>query len=350
MKIISLVGARPQFIKLAPLSKLINNDHEEIVVHTGQHYDDAMSNKIFRDLNIKNPDYNLNVGSASHSVQTANILHKLDKILANEKPDLFIVFGDTNSTVAGALAAAKEHIPIVHIEAGLRSYNRSMPEEINRVATDHISNYLYAPTVNALDILEKEGLKDKSYLTGDIMVDTVNQNKEIAGKNSTIIEYLKIGHSEFYLTTLHRPYNVDNPFNLKHILNQLNQLDKIVVFPCHPRTKKIIKNNSISVNGNIKLIEPQGYLDFLNLEQNAYKIITDSGGIQKEAYLLKKPCLTLRSETEWIETVEEGWNLLIDVTSKSFAAQIVDFNPSAQQGNVFGQNVAVGMVKLINEI
>ena len=350
MKIISIVGARPQFIKLAPLSKLLSQYHDEVVVHTGQHYDDPMSNRIFRDLKIKNPEYNLGVGSGSHNIQTGKILIQLDKIIQEEKPDLVIVFGDTNSTIAGALAATKAHIPVIHIEAGLRSYNRKMPEEINRIATDHISDYLFAPTQNAMRVLEKEGLQDKSHFTGDIMVDTVNQNKVVAGEKSTILDDFELSPGKFYLLTLHRPYNVDDPKNLQNILNQLDGLEKKVVFPCHPRTGKIIQSNNVFVGNNILLINPQGYLDFLHLEQNAHKIITDSGGIQKEAYILKKPCLTLRTETEWLETIEEGWNRLIDIRMKNWVTMVVEFNPNGHQTNVFGQKIAENMLKIINKL
>jgi UDP-N-acetylglucosamine 2-epimerase len=350
MKIISLVGARPQFIKLAPLSKLLGQYHDEVVVHTGQHYDDPMSNRIFRDLKIKIPKYNLGVGSGTHNMQTGKILCQLDKVIQEEKPDLVIVFGDTNSTVAGALAATKALIPVIHIEAGLRSYNRKMPEEINRIATDHISDHLFAPTQNALQILEKEGLKERSYLTGDIMVDTINQNKQVASQRSDVIKNLDLTDVEFYLLTLHRPYNVDDPVNLQNILFQLGGLDKKVVFPCHPRTEKIIRNNHLKISNNIFITEPQGYLDFLNLEQNAYKIITDSGGIQKEAYILKKPCLTLRTETEWLETIDEGWNKLIDIHKKNWVAEVAEYNPTEQQNNVFGDNIAENMVEIINKL
>ncbi len=350
MKIISLVGARPQFIKLAPLSKLLSHYHDEVVVHTGQHYDDPMSNRIFRDLNIKAPEYNLEVGSGSHNVQTGKILIQLDNIIQEEKPDLLIVFGDTNSTVAGALAATKAHIPVIHIEAGLRSYNRNMPEEINRIATDHISDHLFAPTQNAMQILEKEGLKERSYLTGDIMVDTITQNKQVATRQSAIMDNLNLTPGEYYLLTLHRPYNVDNPVNLQNILYQLGDLDKKVVFPCHPRTEKVIRNNHLTISNNIYITKPHGYLDFLNLEQNAHKIITDSGGIQKEAYILKKPCLTLRTETEWLETIEEGWNRLIDIRMDNWSSKVSEFNPNGQQSNVFGENVAENMVAIINKL
>jgi UDP-GlcNAc3NAcA epimerase len=350
MKIISVAGARPQFIKLAPLSRSLSQEHEEIIVHTGQHYDDAMSENFFRELGIKKPKYNLSVGSGSHGVQTGNMLIKLDEILIKEQPDALVVFGDTNSTLAGALSAVKFHIPIIHIEAGLRSYNRTMPEEINRIATDHISDYLFAPTQIAMNILEKEGLKERSYLTGDIMVDTISSNLELALKKSDIMNKLDVIKGNFYLVTLHRPYNVDEPASLQSILNMLGKLDKKVVFPIHPRTRKNIQTYNIAINSNIILTEPAGYFDFICLEYNSHKILTDSGGIQKEAYILKRPCITFRPETEWIETIEDGWNVLLDPKSEDCIEKIISFKPGSEQSDVFGNQVASKMVEIINKL
>jgi len=350
MKIISVAGARPQFIKLAPLSRSLNMEHNEIIVHTGQHYDDAMSENFFRELGINKPKYNLSVGSGSHGVQTGNMLIGLDKILSSEQPDAVVVFGDTNSTLAGALSAVKFHIPVIHIEAGLRSYNRTMPEEINRIATDHVSDFLFAPTQIALNILTKEGLKDRSYLTGDIMVDTITLNLETALKKSDILSKLSISAGKYYLVTLHRPYNVDEPESLQSILNTLGKLNKKVVFPIHPRTRKNIQTFNIDVNSNVILTDPAGYYDFISLEYHSDKILTDSGGIQKEAYILRKPCITFRPETEWIETVEDGWNILIDPTSKECIEKIESFDPKSKQSDVFGNNVSTKMVELINKL
>jgi UDP-GlcNAc3NAcA epimerase len=350
MKIISVAGARPQFIKLAPLSKSLSQEHEEIIVHTGQHYDDAMSENFFRELGIKKPKYNLSVGSGSHGVQTGNMLIKLDEILINEQPDAVVVFGDTNSTLAGALSAVKFHIPVIHIEAGLRSYNRTMPEEINRIATDHVSDYLFAPTQIAMNILEKEGLKERSYLTGDIMVDTISSNLELALRKSDIMNKLAVIKGNFYLVTLHRPYNVDEPESLQAILNMLGKLDKKVVFPIHPRTRKNIQTYNIALNSNIILTEPAGYFDFICLEFNSDKILTDSGGIQKEAYILKRPCITFRPETEWIETIEDGWNVLLDPKSEDCIEKIISFKPKSEQSDVFGNQVASKMLEIINKL
>jgi len=349
MKIFSIVGARPQFIKLAPLSARLGDLHKEFIVHTGQHYDYAMSEQIFNDLGMRKPDIHLEIGSGSQASQTGKMMISLEQAMLQQKPDVAIVFGDTNSTLAGALAAAKLNIPIIHIEAGLRSYNMHMPEEINRIATDHISKYLFAPTQTAMNILHTEGLGKRSYLTGDIMVDTIKTNLEIALKKSTIICRLKLEDADFNLLTLHRNYNVDDPAMLEHLLNELGQLEEKIIFPVHPRTRKMLPVNYI-LPQNINMVDPQGYLDFIVLESHAKRILTDSGGIQKEAYILRKPCITLRTETEWVETVEEKWNLLISPANKNIASRIIDFVPPKQQDNVFGDHVTEKMMGIINSL
>lgn len=349
MKIFSIVGARPQFIKLAPLSAALAGVHEECIVHTGQHYDYAMSEKIFDDLGIRKPDIHLGTGTGSHAVQTAEMMVKLEAAMIEKKPDIIIVFGDTNSTLAGAMAAAKLTIPIIHIEAGLRSYNRSMPEEINRIVADHVSEYLFVPTQTAVDILKKEGLAEKTFLTGDIMVDTMKNNLQIALNKSTIVQDLKLENTTFNLLTLHRNYNVDDTTILEHILDQLQQLEEKIIFPVHPRTRKMLAS-SYKMPANIHLTEPQGYLDFIALENSCKRIITDSGGIQKEAYILRKPCITLRTETEWVETVKENWNCLITPTDKHIAEKIKNFNTPKTQQDIFGKNVTEKMVSIINTI
>ncbi len=348
MKIFSIVGARPQFIKLAPLSAALSaGSHQEYIVHTGQHYDYAMSEKIFIDLGIRKPDIHLEVGAGNQTVQIAEMMLKLEVAMLEKKPDVVIVFGDTNSTLAGALIAAKQNIPIIHIEAGLRSFNRTMPEEINRIITDHVSKYLFAPTQTAVDNLHREGLGSSTFFTGDIMVDTMKNSIEIALKKSTVIEELQL-HGTFYnLLTLHRHYNVDDSGILEHILNQLGQLDEKIIFPVHPRTRKMLPA-TYTVPSNIIMVEPQGYLDFIALEYSAKRIITDSGGIQKEAYLLRKPCITLRSETEWVETVSEKWNLLIKPADKNIAFKIADFSVPQNQNNIFGEDVTAKMINIIN--
>ncbi|MGF1585083.1 MAG: non-hydrolyzing UDP-N-acetylglucosamine 2-epimerase [Bacteroidales bacterium] len=348
MKIVSIVGARPQFIKLAPLSELLSDDHNELIVHTGQHYDYLMSEKIFSDLGIRKPDFHLGIGSGSHAAQTGEMMKGLEQIMIKEKPGLVIVFGDTNSTLAGALAASKLNIPVLHIEAGLRSYNKSMPEEINRIVTDHVSDYLFAPTDSAAGILKSEGLEEITYMTGDIMVDTIRKSLSLALENfnSPIITDLK--NTPYNLLTLHRNYNVDDPAFLKNILIQLSELDELIIFPVHPRTRKML--NGINFSGsNIILAEPMGYLDFIAAEYFSKKIITDSGGIQKEAYILGRPCVTLRTETEWVETVTEKWNLLLDPSGNDLCERILSFSPPQTQKEIFGRDVAAGMIKLINQ-
>ncbi|MDD5704093.1 MAG: UDP-N-acetylglucosamine 2-epimerase (non-hydrolyzing) [Dehalococcoidales bacterium] len=346
----SIVGARPQFVKLASLSKELRKKHQEIIVHTGQHYDTEMSESFFRDLDIAQPDYNLAINAGRHGEQTGRMLIELEKVVYDEKPDVIIVFGDTNTTLAGAMVAAKLQIPTVHVEAGLRSFNRTMPEEINRIVADHTSDYLFAPTETAMRNLEAENLMSRSYLTGDIMVDSLAAALE-KSKSSSIVEELALKKSTYYLLTLHRPYNVDDPGRLSYIVNELGRLSDAVVFPVHPRTMKIIERYSITIPQNVLLIKPVGYLNFVRLQADARKIITDSGGVQKEAYILKKPCITLRSETEWVETVESGWNLLINPSiEQEYARQIEKFTQSSTYEQLFGGDVALRMVAIIDGI
>jgi UDP-N-acetylglucosamine 2-epimerase len=349
MKIFSIVGARPQFIKLAPLSFLLQNFHEEIIVHTGQHYDYAMSEKIFQDLEIRRPDIHLEVGSGSQAEQTGKMMIKLESAMLEKHPDLVIVFGDTNSTLAGTLTAAKLNIPIIHIEAGLRSFNKSMPEEINRIIADHVSKYLFAPTKTAVNILKTEGLTDNTFFTGDIMVDTLKKSLEVSLKKSTIIKDLKLEKCSYNLFTLHRNYNVDKREVLLHLLHEMGKLEEKTIFPIHPRTKKMLSDITF-VPANIQIIEPLGYLDFITLMYSSERIITDSGGIQKEAYILRKPCITLRTETEWVETLEEKWNLLINPSDEMIASKIYGFEQPESQKEIFGKDVAEKMVNIINSI
>jgi UDP-N-acetylglucosamine 2-epimerase len=271
-------------------------------------------------------------------------------MLKRERPDCVIVFGDTNSTLAGALAAVKLHIPVIHIEAGLRSFNRTMPEEINRVVADHTADYLFAPTTTAMSNLKKEGLADRSYLTGDIMADVLLENRERAEILSQAAKRYIPDGEPYYLLTLHRPYNVDKPRQLQHILNIISGNCHRIIFPVHPRTGSVITDHKIEVPANITIIEPLGYLDFIYLQSHAEKIITDSGGIQKEAYILKKPCVTLRPETEWLETVESGWNLLLNPASDIGPDVIAQFTPPSEHPAIFGENVAEKMVAVIGEV
>jgi UDP-GlcNAc3NAcA epimerase len=315
MKILTVVGARPQFIKLAPLSKILReNGINEIIVHTGQHYDENMNDLFFKELEIPEPDYNLGIGSGNHGEQTGRMLIEIEKIILKENPDLVIVYGDTNSTLAGALAASKLHIKLAHVEAGLRSFNKRMPEEINRVLTDHVSDILFCPTQTAVENLKNEGITKGVYLVGDLMFDALLHFSKISDMKSNILERLNIKPKEYYLATIHRAENTDNYERLKNILTAFSKMDEMVVFPIHPRTRKMINYyglDGLLENDNVKVIDPVGYLDMLKLEKNAKAILTDSGGVQKEAFWLKVPCITLRDETEWIETVNLGWNRLI---------------------------------------
>lgn len=320
MKLITIIGARPQFIKAAPFSVEFRKNNEEILVHTGQHYDANMSDIFFDELGIPKPNYNLGVGSGSHGKQTASMLEGIEEILLKEKPDGLLVYGDTNSTLAGALAASKLHIPVYHVEAGLRSYNKLMPEEQNRILTDHISDVLLCPTQTAVDNLKKEGITAGVVNTGDIMYDTVLRNISIAHDkyangawlDKIVADNGRIGkliENGYYLATIHRAENTDNPEKLSNIFKAFSELDKPVLLPLHPRTKKMIEDLEIDM-GNIIIIKPVGYLLMLYLTSSAYMVVTDSGGLQKEAYFLKTPCTTLRDQTEWVETLENSWNVL----------------------------------------
>ncbi len=347
MKIVTIVGARPQFIKLGPFSREIRKFHTELIIHTGQHFDSEMSDLFFRDLEIPQPNYNLGIHGGTHGQQTGMMLSSIEEIIIKEKPELVVVFGDTNSTLAGALAASKLNIASLHIEAGLRSFNRTMPEEINRIIADHTSNFLFAPTETAMRNLHNEGLASKSFDTGDIMVDSLNwaSSKSVQSK---VLDNLSLEKDNYTLLTLHRPYNVDDPQNLKTIINKFGQLKSTIVFPVHPRTNDIINKNNIAIPENFIITKPIGYLDFIRLQSNSTRIVTDSGGIQKEAFLLRKPCITLRTETEWIETVEEGWNVLIDINNPKVIDTVESFNPSEETKPVFGVDVAKKMVSIIN--
>jgi len=330
MKIVSVVGARPQFIKLSALSKELRKKHQEIILHTGQHYDDELSKVFFSELSIPEPDYNLGIGSAEHGEQTGKMLKGIEEVLLFERPDLVIVYGDTNSTLAGALAAVKQKIPVAHVEAGLRSFRRSMPEEINRVLTDQVSSLLFCPTKTSVQNLRKEGITKGVHLVGDVMYDSLRQHIKKAEKISGIMKKLNLSKKDFYLITIHRAENTDIKGNLKKIVNILLGLDKKTVFPVHPRTKKSLSEfnllNKLNSKRHLLLVDPVSYLDMLVLEKNARCVLTDSGGVQKEAFFLKTPCLTLREETEWVETVENGWNFVSGVKPERIKRNLKKIN------------------------
>lgn len=322
MKVVSIVGARPQFIKFAPVSRELRKVATEIVIHTGQHYDDCLSEVFFQSLSLPKPDYHLGVGSGTHAQQTGEMLKGIEEVLEAQRPDYVLVYGDTNSTLAGALAAAKVHIPVAHVEAGLRSFNRLMPEEINRVVTDHLSDLLFCPTQTALKHLRREGIRRGVRLVGDVMYDALQDNIRIAERTSTILERLQLKPGQFILATVHRAENTDELQNLGDIVKAFLALAKSgerVVFPAHPRTQKRLGElgTNWSSSGLLRIISPVSYLDMIQLESKARVILTDSGGIQKEAYWLRVPCITLRKETEWVETVESGWNRLVGTHTQS---------------------------------
>lgn len=333
-KIVTVVGARPQFIKAAAVSRVLRREFEEVLVHTGQHYDRNMSDIFFKELSIPMPDYNLGVGSGSHAYQTAEMLVRIEDVLIKEKPDALMVYGDTNSTLAGALAAVKIHIPVIHIEAGLRSGNMGMPEEINRILTDRISDILFCPTDDSIMNLKTEGIWNNVFNVGDVMCDAVLYYGAQMDKHS--LEYYKdrlvplkynrtaLG-DKWYLATIHRAENTDDIVKIEQILAAFEALDRQVIFPVHPRTKKLVEN-VVDKHGyeNICFCEPMGYIDMLYFLKHAIKVVTDSGGLQKEAYILDTPCVTVREQTEWVETLGGNCNILAHPTKEDIYRKVVE--------------------------
>jgi UDP-GlcNAc3NAcA epimerase len=347
MKLLLVVGARPQFIKAASIYRALPGGLDITLVHTGQHYDENMSEIFFQELDIPEPAINLGIGSGLHGAQTGAMLTGIETILLAEKPNKVVVFGDTNSTVAGGLAAVKLGIHLAHVEAGLRSFNRQMPEEINRVVTDHISNTLFCPSQTAVDNLAREGILSGVNLVGDVMGDVLAFAVEQARGRFHALDHLGIHEKEYYLATIHRAENTDNPQRLRSILSVFEELEAPVIFPVHPRTFKAMKEaglvESLSFGSqmqNIKFIEPLGYLDMVQLEACARLILTDSGGIQKEAYWLKVPCVTLREETEWVETVQVGWNVLVGVDTKRIIKEVQSFVTPSEHPELYSDGQA----------
>ena len=340
MKIASIVGARPQFIKAAPLERELRKLHEHALIHTGQHYDYLMSAVFFEELGIPEPDHNLGVGSASHGRQTGEMLIKIEETLSRERPDCLLVYGDTNSTLAGALAAAKLDLPVAHVEAGLRSFNRHMPEEINRVLTDHMADLLFCPTETARHNLAREGITKGVFNVGDVMYDAVLRSIDIVERRSHVLSSLNLQPRSYLLATIHRPSNTDNLQSLSDILAAFNKVGEDIVFPAHPRTSQAIARTGCQLSSRVKLLEPVSYLDMLALERNARLILTDSGGVQKEAYFFGVPCVTLREETEWVETTEAGWNMLVGANEAKIIQAVQEFQPQGERSKVFGDGKA----------
>lgn len=313
MKIVTVVGARPQFIKAAPVGRALRAaGHREVLVHTGQHYADAMSEVFFRELEIPPPDVNLGVGSGSHGFQTGQMLMKLEEVLVAERPDWVLIYGDTNSTLAGALAASKLHLPLAHVEAGMRSYRREMPEETNRVLADHVSDLLFCPTKTSVDNLRREGIRRGIHLVGDVMYDACRFFLPLARKRSRILEALELQPQGYVLMTAHRAETVDDDARLRELIDQVAKIEATVIFPAHPRTRKRLDALRLlsGLPDRFRVVPPVGYLDMLVLEAEARVVLTDSGGVQREAFFLSVPSVILRSETEWPELVASGASVL----------------------------------------
>jgi len=321
-KVLTVIGARPQFIKCAPVSRIIRKYFKEVLVHTGQHYDHEMSKAFFNELKIPEPDINLGIGSDSHSVQTAKMLVGLEKVVEKKKPDLMLTYGDTNSTLAASLTASKLLIPLAHVEAGLRSYNRNMPEEINRICSDRISDLLFCPTRTAKKNLENEGIKKNVYMVGDVMKDLVLQTVRSKSFKKRIFENGKLMRDPYCYLTIHRQENTDNAERFRKTLDLISKIKYKVIFPLHPRTKKHIERNKIRLSENISVLKPISYFESLAYQKNADIVLTDSGGMQKEAYILGTPCITLRDETEWTETLQNGFNTIVGSDTKKFFAAL----------------------------
>ncbi|NOT76587.1 MAG: UDP-N-acetylglucosamine 2-epimerase (non-hydrolyzing) [Cyclobacteriaceae bacterium] len=357
MKIVTIIGARPQFIKAATVSRECKKSSvNEIIVHTGQHFDANMSDVFFKEMDIPTPNYHLEINSLGHGAMTGRMLEKIEEVLISEKPNAVLVYGDTNSTLAGALAASKIHIPIAHVEAGLRSFDMNMPEEVNRILTDRISRWLFCPTATAVNNLVKEGYKGFGSLIeqpGDVMYDAVMFYKQKAKENSTVVKKESLKENGFALVTLHRAENTNDPERLKSICRALNEIHKTVpvVMPLHPRTKSFLK--SLNINLDVKIIDPVGYFDMLSLLDNCRLVLTDSGGLQKEAYFFNKFCITLRDQTEWVELIEAGANELAGADDQKILSifnknkdRIIKGEPLYGHGNA-AEKIVASLKKLI---
>jgi UDP-GlcNAc3NAcA epimerase len=340
VKVVSVVGARPQFIKLFPVSRALRVQHLEVIVHTGQHYDFGMSDVFLQEMDIPQPDYNLGVGSGSHAYQTGRMLIGLETVFLKERPDLVLVFGDTNSTIAAAMAASKLNIDLAHVEAGLRSFNRGMPEEINRVLTDHISDLLFCPTQTAAHNLAREGITNGVFCVGDVMFDAALYFAEQADARASVPAKLNLGRGEYLLATIHRASNTDSATALGELLQAFAIIGEPIIFPMHPRTRRAMTEAQLTLSPNVRAIEPVGYLDMLALEKNARMVLTDSGGVQKEAFFFGVPCVTLRTETEWTELVDAGWNRVVGTDSACIVDAVRTWKPTGDRPNLYGSGDA----------
>ncbi|HWI16415.1 MAG TPA: UDP-N-acetylglucosamine 2-epimerase (non-hydrolyzing) [Vicinamibacterales bacterium] len=350
MKIVSIAGARPQFMKVAPVAAaLIAAGHHHTLVHTGQHYDDNMSAIFFRELGIPAADIDLGIGSAPHGAQTGAMLTAIESGLLDSRPDWLIVYGDTNSTLAGALAAAKLQIRVAHVEAGLRSFNRRMPEEINRVVADHVSDALFCPSDAAVAHLRAEGVTRGVHMVGDVMADALTSLASRATEHSAILRRLGVSPRTYVLATVHRAENTDDPARLAEIVGGINHLAEPVVLPIHPRTRKLLADTKLAFGDRVRVIDPVGYLDMLQLTQNARLVLTDSGGLQKEAYWLGVPCVTMRDETEWVETVDAGWNVLVGASRDALARAVAEWRAPADRPVLYGDGRASARIVSVLE-
>ena len=336
MRIVTVVGNRPQFVKAAAVSRLLRERADELIVHTGQHYDDELSRVFFEELSVPEPDRELDAGGGTNTAQTARILAALEPVLEELSPSLVLVYGDTNSTLAGALAASQAGIPTGHVEAGMRSFDRAMPEELNRILTDHASELLLCSTETAMLNLEREGVRGESHLVGDVMADVSLAFRDIAEERSVILDELGLEPGSYLAVTAHRAGNVDRPDRLDALVALLEALPAPVVLPLHPRTReRLMAAGLMDRLDGIKVVPPLGYLDFMKLARHARAVLTDSGGVQKEAYLLGVPCVTLRDTTEWVETVAAGWNTLVDLDPAAALAAL-ERRPPADRPELYG--------------
>jgi UDP-N-acetylglucosamine 2-epimerase (non-hydrolysing)/UDP-GlcNAc3NAcA epimerase len=349
LRILTVIGNRPQFVKAAAVSRLLRERHEELIVHTGQHYDDEMSRVFFDELGVPAPDRELHAGGGTNTEQTARILGLLEGEIASAAPDMVLVYGDTNTTLAAALAAAQARVPVGHVEAGMRSFDRSMPEELNRVLTDHASDLLLCSTATAMENLEAERIAGRKHLVGDVMADVSIAFRPIAEERSTVLADHALEQGGYLAVTAHRAGNVDDPARLERLVALLEALPGRVVLPLHPRTAARLDETGLSTRldaaPGLVLTPPLGYLDFLKLAAHARAVLTDSGGVQKEAYLLGVPCVTLRATTEWVETVDSGWNVLVDLDRDAALAALERPRPAGEQPELYGGGHAAERVR-----